>query len=76
MIYVFGPEYLREPNEEDTERLLDENKEQGWPGMLGSTDCMHWTWKNCPTSWKGQYKGHCKDPTIILESVASNDLWI
>jgi hypothetical protein len=24
----------------------------------------------------GQYKGHVEKPTIILEVVASNDLWI
>ncbi|XP_024014247.1 uncharacterized protein LOC112088192 [Eutrema salsugineum] len=44
--------------------------------MIGSIDCMHWEWKNCPTSWKGQYsRGHAK-PTIFLEAVASKDLWI
>jgi hypothetical protein len=69
VIDVFGPEYLRAPNEEDTERLLAESEAQGWPGMLGSID-------NCPAAWKGQYKGHCKDATIILEAVASNELWI
>ncbi|CAA7049893.1 unnamed protein product [Microthlaspi erraticum] len=37
---------------------------------------MHWEWKNCPTEWKGQYaRGHAK-PTIVLEAVASYDLWI
>ena len=34
VIDVFGAEYLRAPNEEDTERLLAENAERGWPGML------------------------------------------
>jgi len=45
--------------------------------MLGSIDCMHWEWKNCPVAWQSQYRrgDHCK-PTIILEVVASQDLWI
>ncbi|GKA26234.1 ALP1-like protein [Tanacetum coccineum] len=45
--------------------------------MLGSIDCMHWEWKNCPVSWQGQYgRGDKKYPTIMLEAVASQDLWI
>ncbi|GJU61203.1 ALP1-like protein [Tanacetum coccineum] len=49
----------------------------GFPGMLGSIDCMHWEWKNCPVSWQGQYgRGDKKYPTIMLEAVASQDLWI
>uniref|UniRef100_A0A0D3B677 DDE Tnp4 domain-containing protein n=1 Tax=Brassica oleracea var. oleracea TaxID=109376 RepID=A0A0D3B677_BRAOL len=43
---------------------------------LGSIDCMHWEWKNCPTAWKGQYTCGSGKPTIVLETVASQDLWI
>ncbi|GKC60391.1 ribonuclease H-like domain-containing protein [Tanacetum coccineum] len=40
-------------------------------------DCMHWEWRNCPKAWHGQFaRGDKKYPTIMLEAVASYDLWI
>ncbi|WVZ48958.1 hypothetical protein U9M48_000343 [Paspalum notatum var. saurae] len=44
--------------------------------MLGSLDCMHWVWEACPSGWAGQYSGHEKKPTLILEAVAGYDRWI
>ena len=76
MVDVFGEQYLRPPTVEDTARLLEINNNRCWPGMLGCIDCMHWRWKNCPTAWKGVYTGHVDGPTMILEAVASEDLWI
>jgi hypothetical protein len=76
VIDVFEDEYLRTPNDTDTARLLALGEERGFPGMLGSLDCMHWRWKNCPSAYQGQYSGHYHTPTIILEAVASHDLWI
>ena len=74
---IYTAEYLRKPNEEDLQRLLTLGRDRGFPGMLGSLDCMHWAWKNCPAAWKGQFqRGDHKNPTIILEAVASQDLWI
>ena len=76
VVKVFGPKYLREPNAEDTARLLALGEARGFPGMLGSVDCMHWQWKNGPMGLVGQYQGHIKEATIVLEAVASQDLWI
>ncbi|CAL1361657.1 unnamed protein product [Linum trigynum] len=47
IICIYGPEYLRAPNVEDLCHLLDHSKRRGFPGMIGSIDCMHWQWKNC-----------------------------
>ncbi|XP_048606696.1 putative nuclease HARBI1 [Brassica napus] len=76
IIYLFGEEYLRRPTPTDLQRLLDVGEARGFPGMVGSIDCMHWEWKNCPTAWKGQYSRGSGKPTIVLEAVASYDLWI
>ncbi|XP_057444273.1 uncharacterized protein LOC130736458 [Lotus japonicus] len=74
---VFGETYLRRPNQEDITHLLQWGESRGFPGMLGSIDCMHWEWKNCPVAWKGQFtRGDHGKPTIMLEAVASQDLWI
>jgi hypothetical protein len=67
---------LRSPNPEDIARLLAIGESRGFPGMLGSIDCMHWKWKNCRNAWRGMYSGHIREPTIILEVVAYHDLWI
>lgn len=77
IIGIFEQRYLRKPNSDDIERLLKQNEERGFPGMLGSLDCMHWHWSNCPKAWHGMYRnGYKKVPTLILEAVASYDLWI
>ncbi|ETV69556.1 hypothetical protein H257_14792 [Aphanomyces astaci] len=61
---------LREPNESDCQRLLRDAQRVGWPGMLGSLDCSHYAWKNCPKAWAGQFQGAKGRPTVILEAVS------
>ncbi|XP_013614053.1 PREDICTED: uncharacterized protein LOC106320230 [Brassica oleracea var. oleracea] len=74
IIQLFGDEYLRRHTPDDLRRLLDTGEARGFPGMIGSIDCMHWEWKNCPTAWRGQYTRGSGKPTIVLEVVASHDL--
>ncbi|KAJ9554748.1 hypothetical protein OSB04_009362 [Centaurea solstitialis] len=50
---VYGKLYLRKPSYEDVQQLYAVHEErQGFPGMLGSLDCMHWDWENCPVAWQ------------------------
>jgi hypothetical protein len=43
VVDLFEEEYLRYPNEADTTRVLALGEQNGFPDMLGSIDCMHWT---------------------------------
>ncbi|XP_060190416.1 uncharacterized protein LOC132619574 [Lycium barbarum] len=76
IVEIFGQQCLRSPTANDVARLLHIGEQRGFPGMLGSLDCMHWRWKNCPTAWAEQYAGRSGSPTIILEVVADYDFWI
>lgn len=76
ILQCFAPIYLRKPTEEDIRRLYYQAEERGVPGYIGSLDCMHLFWKNCPVGLAGQYKGKEKSPTIVLEAVCAHDLWI
>nr|GEZ31111.1 hypothetical protein [Tanacetum cinerariifolium] len=76
---LYGEEFLRKPTYTDMEKLYAYHDEKhGFPGMLENIDCIGWPWENCLVRYKAQfYRGdHRLDPFILLEMVASNDLWI
>ena len=73
IIEMYGDEYLREPTPEEIQRLLAQNATRGFPGMLGSLDCMHWEWRKCPYWLQGTFKGKEDKPSIILEAIADKD---
>lgn len=73
---VFGAEYLRSPTQDDLKRILARSEARGFPGCIGSIDCCKWEWKNCPTALHGQYEGKEGVPTITLEAIADETLWI
>ncbi|KAM2710264.1 hypothetical protein EV2_047843 [Malus domestica] len=73
---IYTAEYLRIPTHMDLQRLLKKGEMRGFPGMIGSIDCMHWTWKNCPSAWQSAYGDRKGSKSIILEAVASFDTWI
>nr|XP_043633271.1 protein ALP1-like [Erigeron canadensis] len=78
VINIYGHEVLRRPTSHDIAMIqLAHEARHHLPGMLGSLDCTHVEWRYCPRSLKGQYtRGDHKVPTIMIEVVASQDLWI
>jgi hypothetical protein len=75
VIDVFGEQYLRPPNQDEVEQLLQFGEPCSFPDMLGSIDCMYWQWKNYPVAWRGGFtRGDKGVPTMILEAVASHNI--
>ena len=73
---VYETEYCRFPTQADVSRWLALNEKRGFPGMFGSLDCTHWIWKNCPVAWQGQHQDKSGKRSIIMEAIATQDLWI
>ncbi|XP_047942960.1 uncharacterized protein LOC125189766 [Salvia hispanica] len=79
VVEAFGDTYLQRPTADDCQSLMWMHEMvHGFPGILGSIDCVHWQWKNCPTAWRCQFTSGYKGshPTMILEAVADHRLWI
>lgn len=72
IVEIYGADALRSPNVDDMRDLLAESTDSRFPGKLGSVDCMHIVWKNCPTAWAGMYTGKEGQPTIVLEAIADH----
>ena len=47
-------------------------RDAGFPGCIGSIVCMHWEWKNCPSSWKGMFQGMSGRPTVVIEAILAD----
>ncbi|CAL2271937.1 unnamed protein product [Prunus armeniaca] len=73
---LYTRDYLRRPTSRDLQQLLQKAEAQGFPGMIGSINCMHWQWKNCPTALQGDYGNRKGQKSIILEAVAGFDTWV
>ncbi|CAL2259708.1 unnamed protein product [Prunus armeniaca] len=73
---LYTRDYLRRPTPRDLQRLLQKAKSRGFPGMIGSIDCMHWQWKNCLIAWQGDYGNRKGQKNIILEAVVGFNTWV
>ncbi|GJX93881.1 Toll/interleukin-1 receptor domain-containing protein, partial [Tanacetum coccineum] len=75
---LYVEKFLRKPIAADIQKTYELHEQKhGLPGMLVSIDCMHWEWRNCPKALHGQFKRRDhKYPTIMLEAVVDQKLWI
>ena len=45
----------------------------GFPGCIGSIDCTHINWENCPQVWQNMFTGKSGGPTVKFEVVVDHD---
>jgi Plant transposon protein len=79
LVTHFGGQYLnRCPNVEERKAISEAMASRGFPGCMGSWDCKHFNWKNCPMRLAGQYQGHSEGgkKTLILEAIADHRRYI
>jgi hypothetical protein len=68
--------YLWAPTKSDAQRIVWLHKnEHGINGMCGSLDITKIHWANCPSAWKGQFKGKEGILMIGLEVVVDYNMW-
>ena len=73
---IYQEEYLRTPTKEDLKSITRLHQSvHNVPGMVGSLDCMHTYWKNCPVAWQGSYRGSKSKPSIVLEAMSDHHLY-
>lgn len=76
ILHKYQAEYVRAPTTKDLKRILAHNAERGLPGCMGSLDCSHLAWTNCPSAHAGMYKGRHNHPVIVLHTICNEDLWV
>ena len=79
VIKELGPVYLnRPPTPTEKFNLSRVMAAKGFPGCMGSWDCKHFVWKNCPMRLAGQHQGHSDGgkKTLILEAISDHRRYI
>jgi len=72
----WGPTYLRRPNQDELSKIMERNKERSMPGCIGSLDCCHWEWHQCPTGMAGAYQSRKSRRGIVVEALCDEDLLV
>ena len=66
---IYNHQYLSQPTATDLKNIVAlHQRKHKVPGLMGSLDCTHLVWKNCPKAWEGSFKGKEKKTTIVLEA--------
>jgi hypothetical protein len=56
--------------------VVDEYASIGFPGCIGSVDCVHIGWDKCPHQWTNLYKGKELHPSVSYQVVCTSRKFI
>lgn len=76
IVHEYTLMYVRPPNDAELAHILHRNAQCGMPGCTGSIDCSHWPWRQCPRGQAGQYQDYKGRPSVTMETVCDEDLYI
>jgi hypothetical protein len=74
---LISDEYIYMPRDDATyKRVVGEYTARGFPGCIGSIDCVHIGWDRCPTQYTNVYT--CKEgfPSIAYEVICTSRKFI
>lgn len=70
-------DYIYMPMDEATySRVVGEYTSRGFPGCIGSVDCVHIGWDRCPTQYHNVYTGKEGYPSIAYEVICTSRKFI
>ena len=75
VIRTYSDEFINTWGEAETKEEMEMNAKRGFPGMMGSIDCTHWQWKNCPMAWQGMYQDRNHKKSIVAEAICGHDMY-
>lgn len=73
----FRKEYFKSMTSSDARRVeAYHSTVHGVRGMIGSLDCSHVVWGNCPVAHHGQFQGKEGKPTLVVEAMVDHSLYV
>jgi len=70
-------EYIYMPRDDATNKqVVGEFTARGFPGCVGSVDCVHIGWDRCPTQYTNVYTGKELFPSIAYEGICTSRKFI
>jgi len=76
IVQLWGSTYSRRPNQWELKKTMERNAERGFPGCMGSLDCTHGEWHQCPMGMAGAYQRRKGSRGMVVEAICDENPWI